>query len=113
MWTQEGRFWLDLVQWAFTLGLALLVWLRKPGQDAANAVGQLRDFHGQRLENHLQRIIEIETHMEHMPSRDELRKLEGALQGIEQRTLGISDGMATMRVTLARIEDFLLKNRLR
>lgn len=108
----DNRFWLDLVQWLVTLGLAITVWLRKPGEDAGKAVDALRADHDQRLHQHGQRLTEIEAHMEHMPTTEDLKELEGTVKEIGERTAGIADGMGTMRATLARIETFLLHSRL-
>ena len=38
----ESRFWLDLVQWVVMGGLAVLMWARKPGEDASADLKQLR-----------------------------------------------------------------------
>lgn len=38
----DPRFWLDLLQWAFMGGLAVLMWARKPGESAGNAVNEMR-----------------------------------------------------------------------
>jgi hypothetical protein len=104
--------WLDLVQWVFTVALGLFVWLRKPGEDAGAAVATLRADHDQRLHQHAARLTEIEAHMEHMPTSEELKELEGTVREIGQRTAGIADSMTTMRATLARIETYLLHSRL-
>lgn len=38
----DPKFWLDLVQWVFMGGLAVLMWARKPGEDAGNVVAEMR-----------------------------------------------------------------------
>ena len=108
----DSRFYLDLVQWAVSLALAFTVWVRRPGQDAAKAVEALRADNDHRLQAHGHRLTEIEAHMEHMPTSEELKELEGTVKEIAQRLAGMSDGMATVRTTLVRIESFLLNSRL-
>lgn len=104
----EGKFWLDVVQWVVTLGLAFTVWLRKPGTDAGLAVHKLKDDMDTRLSAHSQRLIEIEAHMEHMATSEALMQLEGTVKQVVERTAGIDERLKTMRDTLARIETFLL-----
>lgn len=38
----DPKFWLDLVQWVFMGGLAILMWARKPGEAAGADVTLLR-----------------------------------------------------------------------
>lgn len=104
----EGKFWLDVVQWVVTLGLAFTVWLRKPGTDAGLAVARLKDDMDNRLSAHSQRLTEIEAHMEHMATSEALMQLEGTVKQVVERTAGIDERLKTMRDTLARIETFLL-----
>lgn len=107
----DNRFWLDLVQWLVTLALAVSVWLRKPGEDAGRAVAELRDDIDRRLQSHTARLTEIEAHMEHMPTDEELAKLEGAIQTLDERTRGMAERMGVMAASLQRIETYLLSNR--
>lgn len=34
----DPKFWLDLVQWVFMGGLAVIMWARKPGEDATRSM---------------------------------------------------------------------------
>lgn len=115
----EAKFWLDVVQWAVTVALAVSVWLRKPGTDAGKAVEALKQAVGERFDAHRElhaaemrrqgeRITEIEAHMEHMPTSEELRVLEGTVKQIAERTQGMSDRMTGITATLNRIEHHLL-----
>lgn len=107
----EPGFWLQvaLVAWNFVLTAAL--WLRKPGEDAARAVDALRDDMDKRLKDAGAQITEIRAHMEHMPSNDELLRLEGAVREVNERTAGLHRNIDTMNSSLRRIEDYLLRDR--
>lgn len=107
----EPRFLLDGAQWLVTLGLAFSVWLRKPGTDAAQAVRDLAHMTDERLSEHAGRLASIETHMEHMPTKEELIKLEGLVGAINERTQNSAEAIRIMRVQLNRIEDFLLRSK--
>lgn len=109
-WT-DPRFWVDLVQGLVTAALAVSVWLRKPGEDAGRAVAELRDDVDEQLKRHADRLTEIEAHMEHMPTDQELVKLEGVIKQLDERTKGLANQMSTMAGQLQRIETYLLNNR--
>ena len=40
--TLDPKFWLDLVQWVFMGGLAVIMWARKPGEAAGTDVAEMR-----------------------------------------------------------------------
>lgn len=103
--------WVSLLLLVWNAAISAVLWLRKPGEVAARAVDTLRIEHDARLQAHSQRLTEMQAHMDHMPTSEELRVLEGTVKEVAQRTHGIADGMQTMRSTLNRIEDFLLKSR--
>ena len=95
----------------WNIGLTLIVWLRKPGEDAGAAVSQLAAELKKDIAQHSARLAEIETHMEHMPSSEELAKLEGMVLDINARTEAQSEQLRTVSASLTRIETYLLNNR--
>ena len=92
----DPRFLLDLAQ---TLVIVIL-WLRKPGADAAAAVTSMRE-----------RLGLVEERIKHMPTSEELAELEGSVRTINERTAGMNEAMNAMRGQLSRIDDFLRANR--
>lgn len=38
----DSKFWLDLVQWVVMGALGVIMWVRKPGESAGAAVGEMR-----------------------------------------------------------------------
>lgn len=107
----EFRPWIELTIVLWNCGLTAVVWLRKPGEDAARAVRELRGDVEDRLAGQETKIAEILTHMEHMPTSEEMAALEGTVRQINERTSGLADGMKTVRASLNRIEDYLLRAR--
>ncbi len=95
----------------WNIGLTVIVWLRKPGEDAGAAVAQLGAELKRDIATHSARLAEIETHMEHMPSSEELAKLEGTVMEINARTEAQSEQLRTVSAALTRIETYLLNNR--
>lgn len=108
---ESWRPWIEFGIVVWNCGLTAVLWLRKPGEDAARAVQALRDDVDGKLKMQAHQITEMRAHMEHMPTSDELVKLEGMVQRINERTSGLADGMHTVRAALTRIEDYLLRER--
>jgi len=107
--TSEPGFWLQLAIVVWNCGLTGALWLRKPGQDAAVAVEALRIDVDGKFDSQNKTIAEIQTNMRHMPSNEDLAKLEGTVKEINERTVGLTRNMDTVRASLTRIEDFLLR----
>lgn len=95
----------------WNIGLTLVVWLRKPGEDASVAVDQLGSDLKRSIAAHAERLAEIETHMEHMPSSEELAKLAGTVMEINARSEHQGEQLRTVSAALTRIETYLLHNR--
>jgi predicted nucleic acid-binding Zn-ribbon protein len=106
----DPREWLQFGLLVWNVGLTAAVWLRKPGMDAARAVQELRIDIDIRMKNHSDQIIEMRTHMSHMPTTDQLTTLKSTVTQINERSVGLNDAMLTMRTSLGRIEDYLLRN---
>lgn len=100
---------LGILQFLWLVGLSLAMWLRKPGQEAAQAVKKMGEDISEQLQAQDRRLTEVETHMEHMPTKEALSELRGTVSRIDERSSGLVASTNTMRVTLQRIEDYLLK----
>jgi predicted nucleic acid-binding Zn-ribbon protein len=107
----ELKAYLDLIQWLLTGALAVFVWLRKPGEDAGEAVTALRRDVASQVNKVTYRLIAVEEHIKHVPTSDELAELEGTVKTIASQTHGLAESMQTMRVQLNRIEGYLLNAR--
>lgn len=100
----DPRFWLDFAQSA----VLVILWLRKPGQDAATAVRDLENKLDTQTGAMQREIAVLKERVDHMPTDDELVKLEGEVAAINERTVGMAEGMSTVRTQLNRIEQYLL-----
>lgn len=83
----------------------VVLWLRKPGQDAGQKAQQALT-NAAELEG---RLNVIEERMKHMPSDGELADLAGTVKAIEATLESLQQGQETMRKSTSRIEDFLLR----
>lgn len=107
----DFNFWFGLLQWLFTLALAVTVWLRKPGEDAGKAVEALRTDYTNRSQAVDTHLATIDERLRHMPNSEELAELEGTVKAISEKVSGISVGMERQTTQLDRIENFLLNVR--
>jgi hypothetical protein len=91
-----ARFLLDAAQTVFIV----LLWLRKPGQDAARAAEAVKG-----------RVDVLEERLKHMPTSDELSDLEGTVKAIKASMDGLAAAQLALAGTAARIEHYLLNHR--
>lgn len=107
----DFNFWFNVLQWLFTLALAVTVWLRKPGEEAGQAVEALRTEHTERARRVDTHLATIEERLRNMPNSVELAELDGAVKVISQQVSGISEGMRVQTAQLIRIETYLLNKK--
>ena len=93
------------------IAIAVVIWLRKPGEDANAAVVALRN---EVLGLHAAmntRQATMEERLRHMPNSEELAELEGTVKTIASQNANQSERLAVMTNQLNRIENYLLNQR--
>jgi ElaB/YqjD/DUF883 family membrane-anchored ribosome-binding protein len=103
----------DLVLFALTLGnlvANIALWLRKPGEDAGQAVQTLRSETRESISSLRGRADVMEERVKHMPTTDELTELEGQFSAIRERLVGLDDTTKNTRAAVQRIEDYLRRS---
>ena len=112
----------DWAQWLVMAVISLVIWLRKPGEDAKQAVNKLgedakravdslRADLDARMHEHSTRLTSVETHLSHMPTSEELAELEGTVKQIQAHTVGLTEALGQARQQLNRIEGYLLRSK--
>lgn len=97
-------FWLDLAQWLVMLVLALIVWIRKPGEEATDQVEALRADVEVRLNQIGGDYIRLEEQVRHLPTEKEFRDLT--------RQIGAqTEAITGLKREMARITDWLINNK--
>lgn len=89
----------SLMDAAQTVALVVL-WLRKPGQDASAGVVRLDG-----------ELAVVKERMSHMPTSTDLAELEGAVQASKATLDALADSHVVVRSTLTRIEQYLLTHK--
>jgi len=129
----DPKFWLDALQWLCTLGMAAVMFLRKPGEDAAAAVASLKreteatlrvldDDHDKALQalrrdvagtlsKHANRLATFEERLQHTPTSDELAVLEGTVKAVSAQMTSLQEALIAVRQSQLRIEDYLLNHK--
>ena len=105
----ELKDWVNLIQWLATIALGVSVWLRKPGQDAGEAVAKLNTEIKAEVGLIANRVLVLEEHQKHVPTSSDVAELEGTVKAIAMQTSGLAEAISTMRVQLNRIEGYLLQ----
>jgi hypothetical protein len=112
----------DWLQWLVMAVISLVVWLRRPGEQAQGAV---RNVQAQLAEQTVTltntmtrqhhdldvRLKVVETAMTHMPTTTDLVELEGTVKAMAAKVENVDEALKTVRASTTRIESFLLEHR--
>ncbi len=93
----DPRFLLDAAQTV----VIVILWLRKPGENA-----------GQKADAVAHRLALMEERMLHLPDAPRVNAVEGDLREIKAMVQAVEDRQDMQGAVLARIESYLLNNRL-
>ncbi|MGD9858857.1 MAG: DUF2730 family protein [Marinobacterium sp.] len=94
------KFWLDVIQWIFTIGVMIFVWIDRGRSDNRSLIQQQTE----RIESFERRLITAEEHLRHSPTHDDIAKLR-------EEYAGINSKVDRMAITLDRIHDYLMNNK--
>lgn len=94
-----------------TLGIASLMWLRKPGEDSGKAVERESAARTLQMAELATRITRIEETLEHMPTDKELAKLDGSLRESNARIEAVQAMMSRQGNQLDMIQRYLQESR--
>lgn len=87
------KFWLDLLQWAITIGVMVFVWIDRGRKDNKAEIEGLQ-----------RRMIAAEEHIKRSPTHEDISRLREDYSGLNSKV----DRMAN---TLDRIHDYLMNNK--
>jgi hypothetical protein len=96
----DPKFWLMAANFLLSGILALVVFARKPGEEAGKAINALAD-----------RVSRLEETLKHMPTNEELARLYGELRECNARVEHLVEGQRRNGNQFDRIEQFLMANK--
>lgn len=89
----------------------LVLFLRKPGQDAIAAVAKLREEVDERHAVLATEHAVLIERIKHMPTNEELAELAGNVQALGADMRGLVAMQKSMSVTLNRIDQYMMNNK--
>lgn len=104
----EPKFLLDLAQWVFMGVVTVVLWLRRPGEDAEAEAKKVRAQLAVVSRELTNRIVQLEHHSKQVPLRIELVELEGEVKTIRMQMEGQNQQLMTIQHAINRVENFLL-----
>lgn len=111
-------WWLMAVSVATTV-LSIVVWLRRPGEEAGRAATKLRELLDQKI-TELRDLLSAEVselrivqeradeRMKHVPTRDEVSELSGDMKAVKAQMDAVINTQTTSTMALGRIETWLI-----
>ena len=103
----DAKFWLTAGLALWNVALTIAIWLRKPGEDAGEAVASLTTKHAEEMAALNTEIGVLTERMKHMPTDDEIGQLNAKVESIRATLQTIP----RMQVQLDRMETYLLNNK--
>jgi Protein of unknown function (DUF2730) len=98
---------LTLALWALNfiwmVGLTVVNFARRPGEDATRAAATASE----KIDKLGGRVQGLEAHLEHMPSNDDLTKLDGAVREIRATLAALQESVSSLRATTVLIDQHL------
>ncbi len=88
---------IDILQFALLGLISLVMWVRKPGENAGEAINALAD-----------RVSRLEETLKHVPTNEDLARLSGDLRECNARVENLVEGQKRNGNQLDRIEKFLM-----
>lgn len=103
----EPKFLFDLAQWVFMGVVSLILWLRRPGEDAGAEVKNVRAQLAVVTREMGHRIAMLEKGVAETPTRIEMARLEGEVKTIQAQMTSQDEQLKVIRGAVIRTEEFL------
>ena len=88
---------------------AIYTWIATRDKDNTVHIKAVEEALGKQIAALLSRTDKLETQVQYMPTPQQMSELKGDMQAMQATQEAIQRDMTTVRVSLNRIEDFLLK----
>ena len=104
------RTWMhSIAVFAIPAASAVYTWVATRDKDNSQHIKAVETALSARIADHASRIDRLESDMEHVPGSSELSKLMSDLKAMQATQEAAQREMHGMRLSVNRIEDFLLK----
>ncbi len=102
------RFIFDIAQLAFTIGIAIYVWILSKHKANATKIAVLDEQHNAELNSVKNRLTEIETTIKHQPDRTQISRIHKRLDELSETTHSVVGSMRGVTDSIAMITQALL-----
>jgi hypothetical protein len=92
--------WLGLLSLILSIGNIVWAWISRPARDLGKRIDDVEDQTLEELKKHDRRIQRVEDEMRHMPTKDDLQK-------VQQQNTAIKTELDIVARVVNRIDDFL------
>lgn len=113
---EAGRFWLGVLNILGTVAVFAYTWFATRDKDNAQHIKAVETALSNRIAEYsvkmndlTNRVSGVEQTLKYMPSQDEISELQGDMKAIKANQEATQREWHTIRQSLNRIEDFLLK----
>lgn len=107
MQSLDFQFWWNVLLSVATTGLAIVTWIRKPGEDAAKAVAELREVISSEVSDLKHVQTQLEERIKHMPRQGEVSELAGDMKAMDSKMNALTESNRGQSLALHRIETWL------
>ena len=94
------KFGFSVLQWVCMFGLALYTFMSNRSAARAKEVDDVSD-----------RVLVLEEHIRHLPSKDLVQKLDGDMKAIRSELQGLRGEISPLVKSVDRINDYLMNNK--
>jgi len=113
---EAGRFWLGMLNAVGTVAVFAYTWFATRDKDNAQHIKAVEEALSKRIAEYSLKVNDLNTKvagieqtLKYMPSQDDISELQGDMKAIKANQEATQREWHTIRQSLNRIEDFLLK----
>lgn len=99
---------LSVLNTLITAVVIVVMWSRKPGEEAGEALRELGERHNVAMSVIADRVSRLEEQSKHYPTNADVARVAGELREVNARVHGIVEGQSRQNTQLDRIEQYLL-----
>lgn len=106
---EQLTFWMAAINMLGVVGAVIYTWIATSDKDNSQHIKAVEEAMTRKIVEHSSRLDRVETSLEHIPTQQELAELQGDMKSVKTAQDAIREDFRTVRQSLNRIEDFLLK----
>lgn len=106
---EMGRFWLSALSLLASVAVGCYTWIATRDKDNSQHIKAVEKAMSEHMAAHAARLDRLETNLTHLPTEREFAIWQGDMRAMQATQEATHRDMTAVRISLARIEDYLLK----